>query len=522
MLLRNDLLHYRHPTPRTVRILWIAPEQGRACVFDVAATSAEVEQVALATLLADLTAGRAHRLLTDPYLVLQGRSALPAKHLELRDRAWHIIEGLTRREPEIYDPRQRGQLIAHYTALHGVSHPTIYRYLRRYWQRGQTPNALLPDYSNSGGRGKVRAASAGIKRGRPRKDGSDPGLNADDEIRRVFRVATAHYAARHARFSRRAAYQAMLGEFFDGRSIDVASGRVLPGVAAVAPLPTFGQFNYWLDQDEDRPPAVLRRRGAGRDQGPPREDSFNAAAPWLPRMPLALGGVASAPRNLKLAPALALPPGRPGAGFYLDVQQADIQLVSVADRSLVAGPPLLYVVVDLFSRMITGLHVALGAPAWPQALAALAHCGMDKQRYCAQLGRPIEAAEWPCQHLPDTLYARPALIESRSSEALLNNFNLRCLPSEAAPDDWHAVLQKRVQLMPAPAAQPAGSRLDGVLDLGQFTRIVTEAVLYYNNQQPLPHAGGATPRQLWEWGVQHRGGALRTYAEPLLRFALLA
>jgi hypothetical protein len=54
MLLRNDLLHYTHPSPRTVRILWIAPEQGHAYVFDVAARSAEVELVPLPVLLADI------------------------------------------------------------------------------------------------------------------------------------------------------------------------------------------------------------------------------------------------------------------------------------------------------------------------------------------------------------------------------------------------------------------------------------------------------------------------------------
>jgi hypothetical protein len=179
-------------------------------------------------------------------------------------------------------------------------------------------------------------------------------------------------------------------------------------------------------------------------------------------------------------------------------------------------------VVDSFSRMITGLHVGLNGPEWQQALAALANCGMDKQRYCRQYGRVIEAADWPCQHLPEMLHARPALIASGGGDTLLNNFNLRCLPGEDAPSDWHAVLEKRVRLSPATVPSPQGGHLDGVLDIGQFTRIVIEAVIYYNSHHPLPHAGGATPRQLWEWGVQHRGGALRTYSESQLHFALLA
>ena len=146
MLLRNDLLHYTHPSPRTVRILWIAPEQSHAYVFDVAARSADVELVQLSVLHADIRAGRASVLPADPYLMVVSQDLLPAKHLQLRARAWAIIEPLVALEPGIYEARQRGQLIARATGAHGVSHPTIYRYLRRYWQRGQTPNALLPDY----------------------------------------------------------------------------------------------------------------------------------------------------------------------------------------------------------------------------------------------------------------------------------------------------------------------------------------------------------------------------------------
>lgn len=41
---------------------------------------------------------------------------------------------------------------------HGVTKQTVYRLLRRYWQRGMCKNALLPDYVNSGARGKTPKA----------------------------------------------------------------------------------------------------------------------------------------------------------------------------------------------------------------------------------------------------------------------------------------------------------------------------------------------------------------------------
>ena len=155
----------------------------------------------------------------------------------------------------------------------------------------------------------MRQASAGVKRGRPRKSGADdgPGVNADEEIRRTFRVAIAHYAAGHAKFSRLGAYQQMLADFFCERRIDADSGRVLamPGAQPDA-LPTFGQFNYWLDHDDDRPPEVARRSAA-------------AAARGLHVASAAGFGDDAQPQA---ADPAALP-GRPGAGFYLDAVRAD-------------------------------------------------------------------------------------------------------------------------------------------------------------------------------------------------------
>ncbi|MET0264113.1 MAG: Mu transposase C-terminal domain-containing protein [Duganella sp.] len=501
MLLRNDLLHYQQPSPRTIRILWIDPGQSHAYVYDVSARSAEVEPVQLAALHADLRAGHAIVLENDPYLMLVCQELLPPKYLQLRARAWEIIAPLVAQEPDIYDARLRGQMIARATISQQVSHPTIYRYLRRYWQRGQTPNALLPDYSNSGGKGKVRQSSAGIKRGRPRKNGAGdgPGLNADEEIRRIFRVAVARYDAAHARFSRLGAYQQMLGEFFIERRIDPDTGRVQAMPArSTSMMPTFGQFNYWLDHDDDRPPEAARRHAGG-------------AAPAAMQSPL------------PLISAMNAPAGRPGASYYLQAVCADVQLVSRVDREQAIGRPCIYVVTDSFSRMVTGIHIGLGTPGWEQAMLALAHCSADKQRYSLQYGRHIDATQWPCRHLPDMLYLQGALAGGWNGETLLNNFNLRCVAADSGPDDWKTVLARRFRLLSADQ-EGATSRLDGVLDIAQFTRIVIDCILYYNNRHPQPLAASSastSAARLWDWGVLHRSGALKTYPEHLVHCSLM-
>jgi hypothetical protein len=234
MLLRNDVLEYTLPAPRTVRVLWIDACQAIAYTIALNARSAQPEVVLVRALVEDVLAQRAS-LLVDPYAAHPAPPSLPEKHLQVRARGWAVVSALASVEPAIYQPRQRGKMVQQYSALHGVSHPSIYRYLRRYWERGQTPDALLPDYANSGARGKTRSASVDVKRGRPRKSGAHPGLNADPDIRNTFRAAVARYSATHAQFSRRAAYRQMIEDFFGDRHADL--------------LPTFGQFNYWIERD---------------------------------------------------------------------------------------------------------------------------------------------------------------------------------------------------------------------------------------------------------------------------------
>jgi hypothetical protein len=230
--------------------------------------------------------------------------------------------------------------------------------------------------------------------------------------------------------------------------------------------------------------------------------------------------------------------------------QADVRLVSRADRNQVTGKPYLYVVTDIFSSAVAGIYVSMEQPSWQHALMALANSAADKRRYCLRHGLDIPSGAWPSRHLPELLFADAALLGSAddgADGALLNNFNVRCLVApQEAPSPWSAELGKRFALQPCaagPAASPAAGsaagpaggpaaaagerdgglpqpcgRLDAVLDLEQFTRVAISAVLAYNHT---PLDGGYTPQQLWDWGVAQRGTGLRQYAEELVHCSLL-
>jgi hypothetical protein len=234
MFLPNDVIQYAD-TGRTIRVLWIDGPRALAYIFELGQAHAQPRGVALQALADEILGGRAQLLLHDPYAAPPAPKLLPQKHRDLQARAWAIVSSLQAAVPALYEPGARAAMVAQCAAAHGMSRPSVLRYLRRFWERGQTPDALLPDYGNSGARGKTRGANEGVKRGRPRKAGQHPGLNIDAETRATFRTAVTRYRVTHPAFSRRGAYRQMLDEFYRGLE---------PGA-----VPSFGQFSYWLDKD---------------------------------------------------------------------------------------------------------------------------------------------------------------------------------------------------------------------------------------------------------------------------------
>lgn len=93
--------------------------------------------------------GTLHRV-NDPYasLVLEIPEHGSTAQVK-RDRNYELISPIIKLD-DYYDPKQRAKAITKIMSQHKTTKQTLYRLIRQYWQRGQTVNALLPDYKNSG------------------------------------------------------------------------------------------------------------------------------------------------------------------------------------------------------------------------------------------------------------------------------------------------------------------------------------------------------------------------------------
>lgn len=165
------------------RLLWSGIEQ--AIWIDIDSDTALPEPISIAE-LERLLMERELESIADPFEETVLREVEEGSlDQQKRDEAWTMLADFVH-DPQLFVRRPRGLIVRGIMERHGVTNQTVYRLLRRYWQRGMCRNALLPDYVNSGARGKRRKPNQ-AKLGRPRVVMEGKGSNVTPDIERIFR-----------------------------------------------------------------------------------------------------------------------------------------------------------------------------------------------------------------------------------------------------------------------------------------------------------------------------------------------
>jgi hypothetical protein len=495
------------------RVLWLHPEDGGFFAIDIKDPKALPVYRSGAYLRQLERDGAIDATVADPWAnIWPAEDSIPLKHRLMRDKNWSLLRPIILDQPAIFTEAGRGKWVTILVKAKSLTHRTIYRLLRRYWERGLSPNALLPDYINCGGPGKVRKETS-KKRGRPSR--AVPGVNVSAAMRVIIKQTITREFARNPAMTLQDAYTNMLRRYFSNSVVDLETGRQKLDINEEAP--SFGQFLYWYRKESDVF-TVRRKRVSAR-----RYDKDMRA----------ILGSSTAQAN------------GPGSRYQIDATIADIYLVSRYDRSKIIGRPVLYVVIDVFSRMIVGIHIGLEGPSWVGAMEAISNAACSKVAYCKKFGIDIAEEDWPSVGLPDVLTADRGEVLSDNADALALNFGVRIENTPPYRADWKGVVEQRFKLIAAkfkaytpgyvqPDYQERGGadyRLDATLDIDDFTRAIIAIVRYYNTSHPIKDyekssdmiAGKVkpVPVDLWEWGISNRSGKLRHYPERVIRQTLL-
>jgi len=461
----------------------------------------------------------------DPFAKLQQRSEakIPPDQREDREAAWKIIEPLVNdmetgqldKTGKIFDPKIRGPLIADC----GKRKKIVYKYLRRFWQGGQTKNALLPYFSNCGGGGNERE-KYNSKPGRPsplaRVSEKPVGVVIDALAREYLRrgIKTFYLSGKEKTLT--GAYHRTMETYFH-RGYDLKGNVLVPILPPAEELPTPRQFTHqYYTYMRDLTQLLKSREG---------ERGF------------ALHHRAILGDSTQMAY---------GPGFLVqgDATLADIYLVSKRDRSRIIGRPVIYVIIDVFSRLIMGLSVSLEGPSWLGMMLALENMAMDKVAFCREYGVEITEDEWPSHHLPEAILGDRGELEGYNADNLVNAFNIRVHNTAPYRCDWKAIVEQNFRLMndqvihwsPGAVYRPRDRgqkdyRLDACLDLDQFRKLMILCVLRHNNHHRMKwyrldefaiadHVE-KYPIDLWQWGICNRSGHLQIRDLDIVRSNLL-
>ncbi|MDM5334476.1 Mu transposase C-terminal domain-containing protein [Ureibacillus composti] len=452
----------------------------------------------------------------DPFATSYSDEDLTKKQIQKRDEDWRIVsESWDIYKKAILNQKEREEALSDIANKYGIAKLKAKRIFTRFWQRGLNKNALLPDYIYSGGKGKEKKLTATSKVGPKRKYTKEEGISITEDVKKQFIYVIKKYYRKKEQLSLMETYDYLLREFYSDEYYEngVRKYRVWDS----GRIPTYDQFYYWFKKLED-PQIDIQMRYSQKEY------------------------------ELKHRPILSnstLETDGPGTRFQIDATIADIYLVSSFDRNLIIGRPIVYGVIDVYSRLMTGIYVGLEGPSWIGAMMALDNMVTDKVEFCKKFDISIDESQWPAHHLPEIIIADRGEFEGYSVENLINNLNIKIENTSPYRGDLKGIIERQFRTIngkikrKSPGAiqkeyRERGDRdyrLDASLNLKEFTKIIIHLVLHHNQkiidkyslEKEMIAAGlTATPVNLWNWGIENKKGRLQTINnQNILRLNLL-
>ena len=448
--------------------------------------------------------GRVEKI-SDPYAYLQAESwDIESSIYQESQKHYELIKPIVEGEGS-FNKSTRAKRISHAISISDKGKSTIYRLVRRYWQRGQIKNSLLPDYKNSGAAGKRRNFT-NSKAGRPRIYGIGRGEAVHESIRKQFRIICDKYLMNDKGYSIRYAYN-KFGKAYKLKYPDVAEHEI----------PTHRQFQYFYQTEYTKTNQIIKQTPKGvynKDVRP-------------------LHGTAT-------EQALG-----PGSRYEIDATIADIYLVDDNDPNKVIGRPTIYMVIDVFSRMVAGFYIGFDNASFPVAMKALISSFRSKVDACESYGIDISEEQWPCVGIPDVLLADRGELMSHQANYLVDAIGVRLESAPPRRGDAKGIVERsfgtlQAKFKPYMPGVVTGNkikkhgekdyRVEAAVAKSDFVEIMLYSILAHNLNKPLekydrapdiPESIPSIPIELWRWGLQYRTGRLRTIDTDIAKILLL-
>jgi putative transposase len=477
-------------------------------------------------------------IISDPFGYLNvPEDEIPDDQKEYRDERIRQLEPLFREENlyELLSSDSRGRAIRRLPKdVLDKNRKGVYRDVRKWLQRGMTPNALRPDFRNCGGRGKTRVTKENEKNfdkklGRPSRitnsTGVSTGINALPKDQKIMATAYRRFVVKQG-MTIAAAYLMMLLLFYFRRP-DPSDDK--QEVCVITPLNP--EFQDWV-----------------LDKKRPTRHQFRY---WAKKERIRLKGFSNRSEKRKVRQLIGrsfdtadYPTGR----YQIDAWLADVYCVDPLDRSRILYRPIVYIVVDVYSHMIVGLYVTLLPPSWESAKIALCNAFTSKVEFCAQFGIEIRYEDWPTEHMCTEVYADRGETDTTQAEDFIKALQLHFINGPAYQPKLRGLVEGLFNLirvsvvgsLPASVQKDQeykprrgkDYRLDASLTVYEITQILILFCIKYNHFHTVAHGNErelamlidgveATPIDLWNWGKENKAGGLPKRDADVIRRNLL-
>lgn len=220
---------------------------------------------------------------------------------------------------------------------------------------------------------------------------------------------------------------------------------------------------------------------------------------------------------------------RPYARYEIDSTTADVYIryEYSDDQWLSIGRPVIYMIIDVWSSMIVGFHVAFHGPDWQAASQAIYNAFSDKVEFCKQFDINISEQDWPCHHVCESiLFDRGTENSEHNLDSILKSkFGVheglfaalyRGDAKGTVEKSFHTVqdyalpeIAGKVEKVPRREDQHASN--NALLTYKQFVQIIIKTILVVNksktriethSSQMLKAQVNYTPLDMWNYGLK--------------------
>ena len=420
-----------------------------------------------------------------------------------RNRRYEIVKAALADENKLFYPSHGCGVVAAIAKEFGVTRHNVQRYLNEYFRGGRHVNSLIPKTGRHSSSPKPGAKKIGAPRNTYAK--GVVGKNVDSKDLENIRAIAFKYYLNKKQKSLKACHGLLNDEHYC-----VVKGKVYPDGSKTDPqyLPpneqiSLNQFYYWL------PIAIGMSRNeikAKRRQSATHKSNFAGRT----------GDVAYFAHG-------------PGHIFQMDSTEMDIEIVSPYDRRVTLKKVTLYVVRDVYTRAIVGIHIASGKASWYEARLALLNTFRDKVTVAKEWGVNIDENDWIESGIPQMILVDNEEFANKISTSVGRDLGLTVLFGRAYSGDDKGLVESSFHMFHSMMKNEelAGFQYTGLIGRNRQLPMKTAALtpkeimqiliiyaIYHNRcvwkeDYPLEQAAALDGvkdvcRDYWLWGLKNR------------------